>query len=502
MISPVLVLLALGGCNPWKNMPDEGTVEFDSVLWDAGGTVALSDGLYARLPESGGLVRIAPDGSALAVDVGEAVVRQIVPTPDPRLLVAFLRRTSCDDPEVDRLEDCPEEDTQIKDELSTVSDGALAQPIPLETAYNELTFAEDTRWAVATLDLDTADLSQAGVVSLNSVSVIDLQSATATQVPVGFDADAVFWTTDASGTATRAVVLSQNQIAVIDLLALVPALDTTFQLTLDPDLVVTPREVAVTEDGTHAILAVNGSPDVYVMDLVNPSINIVELGAVPDQMVPLPEIDATLITFAQTPQIVLLPDDTFDPDSIPLEEPLSSVVDAGDFLMLWARNRQDVYRFDPLTRDLVEYRLQSNALDLAVAPDGLTAVVFTSANGIGFPGMELLDLADDDSTPFRLEGAGIGLAFTEDAAGTELLLLQDQIDYLLKYDFSAATQEEIELPAPALGIGALPEGGPFYITHQSTLGLVSFLDGAELATVGGFAVQGLGDEPGLVEETK
>jgi DNA-binding beta-propeller fold protein YncE len=502
MTLPFLALLALTGCNPWKNMPDDGTAYFDDPLWDAGSGVALADGLYVRLPTAGGLVRIGADGKAEAVDLGDARVTRLLQTPDPTLLVVFLRRTACDDADAVLVNDCAEDDQQVTDVLATVRDGRLEAEIPLDTAYNEVTFAADGRWAVATLDVDTADLSQAGVVSLNVVSVIDLESGVARPVPVGFDADAVFWTTDPDGDATRALVLSAGQLAVVDLTEGTPALDTRFQLSLDPDLVVTPREVSVTDDGSFAILAVDGSPDLYVMDLVNPNINIIELGAVPDAMVSLPEIDSTLITFANNAQIVLLPHGNFDPEVIALEEPLSRVVDVGAFEMLWARDRKDVYRFDPVTRELVEYRLQSGALSLAVSPDGRTGVALTSANGIGFPGMELLDLTDDDTTPFRLEGTGIGVAFTADAGGTEILLLQDEVDYLLRLEVDSLVTEEIELPRPPIAIGALPEGGPFYITHDAALGLVSFLDGEELTSVAGFAVLGLGDQQQVAGEEK
>ena len=61
--------------------------------------------------------------------------------------------------------------------------------------------------------------------------------------------------------------------------------------------------------------------------------------------------------------------------------------------------------------------------------------------------------------------------------------------------------EELTLDQPALGIGAIPDG-PFYITHQSTLGQVTFLDpiSGQRTEVAGFGTLGLFDEIQLLDE--
>jgi hypothetical protein len=101
------------------------------------------------------------------------------------------------------------------------------------------------------------------------------------------------------------------------------------------------------------------------------------------------------------------------------------------------------------------------------------------------------------------KGFGLGVSFTEGVAGPQLLLLQDQIDYLLRLDLASGLMAEVELPAAPVSIGSLP-GGPFFITHTSSLGLVSFLgtDGT-LTSGAGFAVIGLGEEtPVSTSETE
>ena len=93
----------------------------------------------------------------------------------------------------------------------------------------------------------------------------------------------------------------------------------------------------------------------------------------------------------------------------------------------------------------------------------------------------------------------MGLALVEGDSTTYALLLLDGLDKLLKVDLAKPSQPvEIDLPAPPTGIGALPDGR-FWVTHQSGLGLVSFLDPAtdEPVSAGGFALAGLMDDAAL-----
>lgn len=77
------------------------------------------------------------------------------------------------------------------------------------------------------------------------------------------------------------------------------------------------------------------------------------------------------------------------------------------------------------------------------------------------------------------------------------LVLLAGLDELYQVNLTDGTATTVSLPEPATGIGALPGGG-FYITHQSALGMVSFLAAGsdELVQVNGFAVSGLLEEEG------
>jgi hypothetical protein len=117
------------------------------------------------------------------------------------------------------------------------------------------------------------------------------------------------------------------------------------------------------------------------------------------------------------------------------------------------------------------------------------------------PGMEVIDLRTDDTTPFLLEGEGLGVAFVADDTHLQLLVLQRGVDYLYRLELYTRQEAKIELSAPPVAIGSMPDGR-FFVTHDAPLGLVSFIDpsSGEVREIGGFATLGLGDDIHLVAE--
>ncbi len=501
----LLAVVALASaCDPWR-APNELGYDGGSPLWSPASAVALTDGVYVLLPATGGLVRIRPDGTYAAVDVGDARVTRLDRGADGTTLVAFVERYTCEDEDVVRVDDCDGEELDVTQSLAVVRDGAVGSEVALDAPFNALGFSADGRWAFAFFDFDRLDLSDLGVVSLNSVLAIDLQSGDTTPVSVGFDADRVLFTYEASGDATRAVVLSQSSVAVIDLLGASPARTTTFPLTLDADVAVTPADVSLTPDGQFALISTTGGSDLYALDLVNESIRIVELGGTPGEMATDPIHDVTLLTYTSGPFAVdVLDNQSFEITRYDLEERTDRVeiAEGAPFALLWGEGVRDLYRLDLDDGDITEYRLVGGAESVSIVPGGQVAVVTTSAGVGGTAGMELLDLLGDDTAPYSLEGAAVGVAFTEVPAGTDVLLLQDGIDYLFRLNLGSGLTEEVELPAPPVAIGAVPDG-PFYITHTTGTGLVSFLgaDG-ELTTASGFGTIGLLDTLNVTREGK
>jgi hypothetical protein len=498
-----LLALAFGaatGCG-WNHLPHQATAWLDAPLWDARGVVATESGLYVPLPHTGHLAFVQESGDAELVDLRPASLARLTVTPDGSSAVAFLERFVChpeDTPprQIRAPEDCPDGELEVLTQLAVVTDGDVDSQVEIPGHFNAVSFSDDGAFAIAYLDF-SAGVELQGVISLTSVLVLDLDSGEAAQVAVGFAANRVLFTED----STRAVVLSQSEVAVLDLTATPPEREVTFPLTLDPDHVVEPVGVALTPDGQYALISVQGSGDLYILDLEDHAVNLVSLVANPAAMAVDSTTDQTVLTYGSTAQVEILEHSFFDTELVALDEPMNRIINSEGMALLWNRNSgRDAYRLDLESLDLVEYRLQNPAVQMHLAPTREFAIALTQNEG-----MEILDLreGEDDTFPYLLEGQGVGAAFVAGESSLQALVLQQGVDYLYLLDmYTQQPEPVVDFSAPPIAIGTVPDGG-FFITHDSGLGLVSFLDPAsgDLEEVSGFAALGFLDGPQvLIEE--
>ena len=495
---PLLLLGLVTGCG-WNHLPDQGYVYLESSLWDPVRAVPTVDGLYLQLPHLGGLTLIRPDGTAEPVDMGDGRVTETSVAPDDATVVAFVTREIC---VADDDDDCA--DVERTRELVVVEDGAVSTTLDVEGTFNDVAYSTAGDFGVAYLDL-TREVELDGVTNITSVVVLDLATGDTTPVPVGFAAEQVLFVEGETG-ASKAVVVSANAVAVVDLLQPEPFVEVTFPLTLDPDNRVVPVGVDLTPDGRYALISAQGSSDLYTLDLDNQAINIVDLSAQPADMAVNAATDRTVLVYSGSSVVEVLDHTLFDIDRYALDQPMDTVLQGEDFAVLYDRDGgKDVVRLDIETGNLMEYVLENPPLDVMIAPGEEFAIALCRAEGgvsddiaANFynqtPVMEIIDLRSDDTAPYTLEGAGVGLAFSRSDTRLDALLLQEGIDYLYQLDLYTGEEAELELSAPPSSIGVMPDG-TFFITHPSALGLITFFDAAtgEITEVSGFASRGLLD---------
>jgi hypothetical protein len=501
-----LFLALLAGCG-WNNMPTHDIIYLGGPLWDANGVISTQDGLYVPLTQSGGLALVKTDGSYERIDLGDGALSKISASPSGETLIGIVDRYYCDSGDakgkrrITYPQDCQYDDLSTESTVEVIRAGAVTQTVDISGAYNSITFADDDRYAIAYLDLDDPNFVSQGVMDLTSVMVLDLEANTATAARVGFSANRVLFTYDAQGQASGAVVLSQNSVAVVDLFASPPEVDVTFPLTLDPDSTVIPVGVELTPDGQYALISVSNKSDLYALDLVNHSVNMIELSGVPASMAVNTATDQTLLVYGSSPTIDVLDHDFFDVVSYNVDESMNNIIQGEDFALLYSTStRHDLYHLDLTREDVTEYRLQNPAISVHLSPSEDFAIALTRAeSGYGeaidaLPGMELIDLVNEQQLQFALEGVGLGVSFSSTESSLHALLLQEGTEYVYKYELYTGTAEQIELSAPPVAIGTMPSGD-FYITHTAGAGLVTFLDpsSGETTEVGGFATLGIID---------
>lgn len=504
--SVYLAVLALGlGCNPWENLPIDGSTDLGSPLWDDG-VVAATDGIYVTLPRAGSLVRVTPDGAWAEVDLGGAAPTALHLAEDGETLLAFLRWPTCEseDEDVETVSDCPDDELAYAHSLALVRDGGVVgAEHPLAAHFNRVAFSPGSPEqgidpvAVVYVDL-SGGIDLEGIVNLSEVVFVDLEGGAPTPVPVGFQANQVLFTPDGD----RAVVFSQNEAAVVELVSGAFEVTVRFPFVLDPDDQVVPSGAAITPDGRYLLMTAQGSGDLYALDLENESINIVDLDGAPSALAVDDTADRSAIVYGGRAQVDLLEHERFDVETVELDEACNRILetDAG-FSLLYntSANTHDIYRLDLETGDLVEYRVPNPVLSMEIAEDLTRAVALlrteSSYGGDAFDpywGMSVLDLSTERTVDFMLESKPVGLALTQVGEAAWALLLLEGYDALIMVDLVTSERVELELPAFPTGIGSVPGGG-FYITYDVALGLVSYLDPETMALTDAseFAASGL-----------
>jgi len=520
----LIALSILGACG-WSNLPDNGNHWISTSLWDANTPIATEDGIYISLPRSGGVALIRSNGTFDRIDIGAGAISKLSLAPDQSTLMGFIERVSCkeDDPrklkKMKFIQDCPYEKQDVTVSLAAINDGVVQSQTEIPKLFNALEYSNDGAWAIAYVDYaKNVNTNNAGVVDLTSVVVVNLENGETTSLSVGFAADRVLFSDDGS----RAVVLSQNSVAVIDLTGETPTKDVTFPLTLDADQKVEPVGVELTPDGRYALISVRGAGDLYVLDLDLHSVNMVSLSSNPSAMAVIADADPfdenyndrTVVVYENGNMVDVLEHQYFDVESYTLDEPMSGVLSGDQIALLYTdKGGHDAYLLDLDSQDLLEYRLENPPMSMHLAPTEEFAIALTRAengmnSGVGglydqSPGMEILDLTGNKakSRAYLLEGQGIGLTFSATDTALHALVLQQGVKYLYKLDLYTGAEETLDLSAPPIQIGTMPDG-EFFITHESGVGLISFFDPTTGAVreVSGFGVLGLTDSIELIKK--
>jgi DNA-binding beta-propeller fold protein YncE len=505
MTHRTLLMLALltTGCGRYDIDPNH-YIEA-GVLWDPLSALPTDAGLFVRLPQAGDVALLSPGKDTVRVHLDDAEVSSI----EAGVGDAVLARSTeffCDEGASDSkfAYDCPSDRlTQVGRADLIDADGSVAR-FDVGSWYGAFTFSDDGHFAVAPIDAN-ASTAGGGLVNLTSVLVIDAEAKTSYEVSVGFAADRVIFRNDADGKAIGMLVLSRSEVADVDLTSQVAVPRATYPLTLDVGQTVTPLDVALTPDNHYALITIEGSGDLYVLDLESPSINIVALLGHPAALLVDPVSDRTYITYKSSSRIDVLDHVRFDVETLDVDSATDHLVQGPGFVFAYSLSGAlDGYRVDTTTFAVDRYRFTQPPTRLELAPDGGAAIALTATGGIGR--LEVADLrqvdgkVDAEVKPFGLDGLGVGLTFASDADGSRALILQDGVDTLYSLSWPSLQVKAVDLPSAPAAIGTMPNGA-FYITHHDALGLVSFLDGADnLTEVHGFGQLGILDRPLLTQE--
>ncbi|GDX83558.1 hypothetical protein LBMAG42_53690 [Deltaproteobacteria bacterium] len=510
-----MLTLLMIGCNPWDIPVNETT--YENALWDPNVAVA-TDGVYVRLPEAGRLVRVQSDGTWATVDLDGASPESISAAPDGSGVFVVATWPVCDDndPLVVYVDQCPGSKLTYEREMVFVRDAERVGGGALEGVSAALDSAEWTDdSSIAALYVSPANASSVvvdGFLNLNEVTFVEAATGQVHRVAVGFAAEAVLFTED----NTRALVLSRSQVAMVSLGSGDESCDAwsacvTYKLTLDADTAVTPDDVVLVGDGAYALVSVANSKDLYVLDLENESIDILELAGSPSAVVDDPDHGVTVVAYSGHAQVDVIEHEFFEVSTIELEEPATQAVLTPVGVLAYndvTSSFKDVAMIDPVSGDWLESRAENPIQDMTVGsrfavatmlPETSSSGLYDAHYGLGIFTLSAPDSEDvTDPVSLILESAPVGLATLETEAADYALLLMSDVDTLLKVRLNDASPTTLELDAPPLGIAASPDD-TFVVMEDSPLGMISFVDPVEdtQATVTGFATVAFVERPVL-----
>ena len=483
----------------------------DGALWDTN-VASANDGIYINLPFADELIRVNTGGISV-VDLDGAVPTRLVESPDGSQVLVFASWQECkeDDSDIIFPEDC--DDLVENSVLSIVSDAAVTSEVDIPSHLNTVSFSNDGAIAVAYLDDSVGgDIQVDGFADLGEVAFIRISNGVKGSASVGFSPSKVLFSPD-----NQAVVMSQSQVVAVDLDTFERTLEAP--LTLDADQAINPSNAELAYDPesgvTNLLLTVQGSSDIYMLNLDSKYWNIGDLGAIPTD-IGVDDITAqSVFVFSGSSKAMILDHSelaTLNASSlqeVDLEEPSNKALMGDGFAMLYndaSGAVRDVYKLDLTTRELTEYVVSNPVSELMVTDSGSYAVAVVrpeNANSSDYQdsryGLSILDLSSDESISLVAQSEPIGVALVEDESNSYALALLDGSDTLLQVNLASPNSPaEVDLPAPPVSIASMPDGN-FVITHNQTLGMVSILDPAtlEIQTMSNFAVTNMFEQKEL-----
>ena len=435
---------------------------------------------FVANPDRDTLTRIRVDDlSVITTKVG-ARPTQVVTTPDHSTAITF---------------------NQDGDTISVVdAEDLTVQTIDIRADRNQMVVSNDGRWALAYYDA-SADESgtSGGAQSFNEISLVDIENLTEWPMVSGPNPRDVQFSADSS----TAIIVSDTYLSRIDLTEDEPSPE---HVELSPDETSPPKaeEVALTSDGSAAIVRLFGADILVHVDLDTMERSTIEVGAGPTDLDITPD-GTELVVVARTAGelwIYDLADVTADAEvvNLPTSIMLGSLALAGDGdrgVLYSTVSGDAVYALWNRVDETITLReLVKPPRAVGINPTGSTALITHSReNGTDVdsssafynePALSIVDLDSLFSSSLLLPSEATSFAHSAD--GETGFFVMDGEPYLEILEYSTLIHEEIVLKSLPVFLGALPETNTAFISQEHRLGRISFYDPdeGELNTITGF----------------
>ncbi len=389
-------------------------------------------------------------------------------------------------------------------------DTYAAAELSLKPFFDQLVFSPMGDMVISYIgtEVTEADLVGHGSVNPNEVAVIDLLALDVSFVTLESRPTDVIFTEDGS----LALLPTRTGVEVVEPYLMPGADPISYPFSSDLANPVTPSVLRVSPNADLAFAAAPGNDVVYVLDLLDPSFNLISTGWVPKDIAVTGDGGTTLVV-GGTAQALYFDNAAQAEETLDLGTPVDTIVMhrvdrdgltdeqlddiEPDFAILYntavPQHSFAIVTFDEDVPEVETYATDEYITRIDIDPTGQTAVIFHGDSGWGSGRLSMFNLESRYPSTILLESPPHDMTFlpTEDAtvesAGYVMVVLKES-GTLVRYSLS-------DYSAAVVGVAANPEvvrsvhGNPYlvHVVHEEPLGLMTFLNPYRpLALPGGF----------------
>lgn len=353
----------------------------------------------------------------------------------------------------------------------------LVKTIPVGEAVNRLIGSPYGPHLLAIFDPNygNVEYGDGGLINYFELNILD--TATGTNLPVSMDFTPSIITFNPDG---KTCLLGKDfRLIQLDL----ETVETiSFPLSLGPDDPRTTRSIAISPDGEFAMAPVTELQEVYVLDLINHSINILDFPGIVTDVKFIPQSRIALLPIRDQASIAIVNLDEAIPEILEIGIEVSDVLISPDASKaLFYRGQGDKI----MVLDLMTFKTRIYPLEVDVSESVDDPIVFTpdsqmilvigrhGSGDYGANDINLIDLVERVVIPFGLEGQLIDYEF-----GTA----QNTIGFLLPLEekFIRLSLESLQAEAYEIGeqsrrVEYLPTNEAFIVDYDLSKGRITFI---------------------------
>ncbi len=454
-----MLLPLLGACEPWNDAWDElfGEDEKEERHRQPYQDIpAFTNGRYGLLidPYDGSVDRVDPAGKS----------RVSIPTsPDPKHAAVI------DDGAAFAVLDNVQHIVRIID----VAAARVTKTIAVGEAVNRLIANPYGGYLLAIYDpaAGEVDFGESGMINYYKLDILDLASLERQTVSIDFTPDNIIFNPDGRtcllGRDYRLVHLEMDTVQTV-----------SYPLSLGPGDPRTPTRIAISPDGEFVIILVSETLDVYVIDLVGQSINILDLSGKADDIQFIPETRIALLPLSATGSIAVVDLDQATPETIDIDAFLERVLisEDGRWAALYGLGESRI-----VVLDLEEFEAQLFPLDVAVNSYLAAPVAFAPDNErllvIGYGevtnDIDIVDLNTNRVIPLGFEGEIADYAFSDRQPSLGVLLHSAQ--KFVRVNLETLDAQSWPIGQLAERLYYLPEVERYMVDYDHRSGKLSFM---------------------------